>query len=134
MAKKLFIAEKPSVAQEFAKALKYQMSRRDGYLESEEAIAPQLPNADRLKQAVLFNGRTKLFKRILCKYTAGLIRVGSDGVNWNARHLSLTHSKISAIPDVGALCLHFCHSIPDVSRETYVFLLSMASLYRKNAV
>ena len=38
MAKKLFIAEKPSVAQEFAKALKYQMSRRDGYLESEEAI------------------------------------------------------------------------------------------------
>ena len=35
MAKKLFIAEKPSVAQEFAKALKYQMSRRDGYLESE---------------------------------------------------------------------------------------------------
>lgn len=36
--KKLFIAEKPSVAQEFAKALKYQMSRRDGYLESEEAI------------------------------------------------------------------------------------------------
>ena len=32
------IAEKPSVAQEFAKALKYQMSRRDGYLESEEAI------------------------------------------------------------------------------------------------
>ena len=38
MAKKLFIAEKPSVAQEFAKALKYQMGRRDGYLESEEAI------------------------------------------------------------------------------------------------
>lgn len=38
MGKKLFIAEKPSVAQEFAKALKYQMSRRDGYLESEEAI------------------------------------------------------------------------------------------------
>ncbi len=38
MVKKLFIAEKPSVAQEFAKALKYQMSRRDGYLESEEAI------------------------------------------------------------------------------------------------
>ena len=38
MGKKLFIAEKPSVAQEFAKALKYQMSRRNGYLESEEAI------------------------------------------------------------------------------------------------
>lgn len=38
MGKKLFIAEKPSVAQEFAKALKYDMSRRDGYLESEEAV------------------------------------------------------------------------------------------------
>ncbi|MDO4291901.1 MAG: DNA topoisomerase [Eubacteriales bacterium] len=38
MGKKLFIAEKPSVAQEFARALKYNMSRRDGYLESEEAV------------------------------------------------------------------------------------------------
>ncbi len=38
MGKKLFIAEKPSVAQEFARALKYNMSRRDGYLESAEAI------------------------------------------------------------------------------------------------
>ena len=38
MGKSLFIAEKPSVAQEFAKALKYNTSRRDGYLESDEAI------------------------------------------------------------------------------------------------
>ncbi len=38
MGKKLFIAEKPSVAREFAKALKYQMSQRDGYMESAEAI------------------------------------------------------------------------------------------------
>ncbi len=38
MGKKLFIAEKPSVAREFAKALKYNMSQRDGYLESPEAI------------------------------------------------------------------------------------------------
>ncbi|MBQ7776186.1 MAG: type IA DNA topoisomerase [Lachnospiraceae bacterium] len=38
MSKKLFIAEKPSVAKEFAKALKYNMSQRDGYLESAEAI------------------------------------------------------------------------------------------------
>lgn len=38
MGKSLFIAEKPSVAREFAKALKYQMNNRDGYLESEEAI------------------------------------------------------------------------------------------------
>ena len=38
MGKKLFIAEKPSVAQEFAKALRYKMSRRDGYLESPEAV------------------------------------------------------------------------------------------------
>ena len=38
MGKKLFIAEKPSVAQEFVKALKYKMSRHDGYLESPEAV------------------------------------------------------------------------------------------------
>jgi len=38
MGKNLFIAEKPSVAREFAKALKYNMSNRDGFLESAEAI------------------------------------------------------------------------------------------------
>ncbi len=38
MSKSLFIAEKPSVAQEFAKALKVQTSRHDGYLESENTI------------------------------------------------------------------------------------------------
>ncbi len=38
MGKKLFIAEKPSVAREFAKALKYNMSQKDGFLESQEAI------------------------------------------------------------------------------------------------
>ncbi|MCM1040489.1 MAG: DNA topoisomerase [Ruminococcus sp.] len=38
MKKSLFIAEKPSVAKEFAKALKYRMNQRDGYLESEEAV------------------------------------------------------------------------------------------------
>ena len=37
MKKNLFIAEKPSVAREFAKALKYKMSNRDGYMESDEA-------------------------------------------------------------------------------------------------
>jgi DNA topoisomerase-3 len=36
--KNLFIAEKPSVAREFANALKYNMRSKDGYLESEEAI------------------------------------------------------------------------------------------------
>lgn len=36
--KYLYIAEKPSVAQEFAKALKLKTSRRDGYIESEEAV------------------------------------------------------------------------------------------------
>ena len=35
--KKLYIAEKPSVAQEFAKALKIRAARKDGYLEGEEA-------------------------------------------------------------------------------------------------
>ncbi|MDO4555268.1 MAG: DNA topoisomerase [Lachnospiraceae bacterium] len=35
--KSLYITEKPSVAQEFAKALKLPCKRRDGYLESEEA-------------------------------------------------------------------------------------------------
>ena len=38
MGKSLYIAEKPSVAQEFAKALKLGVRRQDGYLESEEAI------------------------------------------------------------------------------------------------
>lgn len=38
MGKSLYIAEKPSVAQEFAKALKINGKRQDGYLESESAI------------------------------------------------------------------------------------------------
>ncbi|MDD3402670.1 MAG: DNA topoisomerase [Hespellia sp.] len=38
MGKSVYIAEKPSVAQEFAKALKLKTSRKDGYLESEDAI------------------------------------------------------------------------------------------------
>ena len=38
MPKNLYIAEKPSVAQEFAKALKQNMAGKDGYLESEQAI------------------------------------------------------------------------------------------------
>jgi len=38
MSKALYIAEKPSVAQEFAKALKKHTSRRDGYLEGEDAV------------------------------------------------------------------------------------------------
>lgn len=38
MKKNLFIAEKPSVAREFAKALRYRMRNRDGYMESDEAL------------------------------------------------------------------------------------------------
>lgn len=38
MTKALYIAEKPSVAQEFAKALKINGQRRDGYLESEDSV------------------------------------------------------------------------------------------------
>lgn len=38
MSKSLYIAEKPSVAQEFAKALKENFRRGDGYLESENAV------------------------------------------------------------------------------------------------
>lgn len=38
MQKKLFIAEKPSVANEFAKALKCQMKKYDGYLEADGAV------------------------------------------------------------------------------------------------
>ena len=38
MAKALFIAEKPSVAQEFAKALKVSTTRKDGYLEGNTAV------------------------------------------------------------------------------------------------
>ena len=39
MGKSLYIAEKPSVAQEFAKALKINGQRKDGYLESEDSVA-----------------------------------------------------------------------------------------------
>ena len=38
MGKALYIAEKPSVAQEFAKALKINGQRKDGYLESEDSV------------------------------------------------------------------------------------------------
>ena len=38
MGKSLYIAEKPSVAQEFAKALKLNTRRQDGYLEGEDSI------------------------------------------------------------------------------------------------
>ena len=38
MSKALYIAEKPSVAQEFAKALKINGQRRDGYLESSDSV------------------------------------------------------------------------------------------------
>ena len=38
MSKSVYIAEKPSVAQEFAKALHLNLKRKDGYLEAEDAI------------------------------------------------------------------------------------------------
>ncbi len=38
MSKSVYIAEKPSVAQEFAKAIKGNFARRDGFLESEDSI------------------------------------------------------------------------------------------------
>ena len=38
MSKRLFIAEKPSVANEFAKALGCKAAKKDGYIESEDII------------------------------------------------------------------------------------------------
>ena len=38
MGKSLYIAEKPSVAQEFARALHVNGVRKDGYLESEDSV------------------------------------------------------------------------------------------------
>ena len=38
MAKALYIAEKPSVAQEFTKALKLEMRNHNGYKEGETAL------------------------------------------------------------------------------------------------
>ena len=38
MAKSLYIAEKPSVAQQFADALKVKGRRGDGFIESEDAV------------------------------------------------------------------------------------------------
>ena len=42
MAKALYIAEKPSVAQEFAKALHMDMKKQNGYQEGAEAVVPDL--------------------------------------------------------------------------------------------
>ena len=38
MSKALYISEKPSVAQEFAKALKVDLKKHDGYLEGNDTI------------------------------------------------------------------------------------------------
>ena len=38
MSKSLYIAEKPSVAQEFARALKENFTRMDGYMESGQSV------------------------------------------------------------------------------------------------
>ena len=38
MGKSLYIAEKPSVAREFARALQLKANNKDGYMESTEAI------------------------------------------------------------------------------------------------
>ena len=38
MQKALYISEKPSVAQEFAKALKVKTQKREGYIEGEDKI------------------------------------------------------------------------------------------------
>ena len=38
MTKSLYIAEKPSVAREFANALKKNWKREDGYMEAEDSI------------------------------------------------------------------------------------------------
>ena len=38
MGKTVYIAEKPSVAAEFAKALKLKTSKRDGYMEGDDSI------------------------------------------------------------------------------------------------
>ena len=38
MGKSLFIAEKPSVAREFARVLQLNTSNKDGYMESKNAI------------------------------------------------------------------------------------------------
>ena len=47
MSKSLYIAEKPSVAQQFADALKIRGRRGDGYIESEDAIVGQKGNENR---------------------------------------------------------------------------------------
>ena len=41
--KSVYIAEKPSVAQEFAKALHLNLKRKDGYLEADEATMRHVP-------------------------------------------------------------------------------------------
>ena len=44
--KKLYIAEKPSVAQEFARVLKIRGDRKDGYLESDDSVVTAFMHLD----------------------------------------------------------------------------------------
>ena len=61
MAKSVYIAEKPSVAREFAKALKITGKNRDGYIEDDLKIRREhaylIPNGNRLP----FRGKGEVF-------------------------------------------------------------------------
>ena len=52
MGKSVYIAEKPSVAQEFAKALKLNTRRKDGYLEADSAIVTWCVGHDELSRSI----------------------------------------------------------------------------------
>ena len=58
MGKSLYIAEKPSVAQEFAKALHLKTKRGDGYLEAEDSIVCGTSGHDELSGSLRYEIQT----------------------------------------------------------------------------
>ncbi len=106
MAKKLLITEKPSVAMEFAKVLKINTARKDGYLESEEWIVtwcvghlvtmsypekydenlklwrldtlPFLPNEYKYEVIPSVEKQFNIIKELLCREDVGTIYVSTD--------------------------------------------------------
>ena len=76
MSKALYIAEKPSVAQEFAKALKINGQRRDGYLESQDSVVTwcvghlvtmSYPEKYDIKYKVFYEDNQNIFRYIFKK-------------------------------------------------------------------
>ena len=94
-------------------------------------VVARLAHADGLQQPVLFDRSAKLLQRLLGEHASGLVGIGTNCIDGNARNLSLAHPEISAIG--GALGLHIIHSISDVSHETNRYVEDLCLHYTKKA-